>query len=97
LGYKRLTGKYWLEQWLKQFRESVPSSTAKNMFYNKHIGTASQTERVEQEHHTYFHCLYCEATAIIGDDTTFAKIVSQMNLLLTMDDAHSTMNLDKWN
>jgi hypothetical protein len=29
LGYKTITGIYGLEQWLKQFRESVPNSTAK--------------------------------------------------------------------
>jgi hypothetical protein len=29
LGYKMVTGKYGLEQWLKQFSESVPNSTAK--------------------------------------------------------------------
>ncbi len=29
LGYKMVTGKYGLEQWLKQFKESIPNSTAK--------------------------------------------------------------------
>jgi hypothetical protein len=30
LGYKTVTGIYGLEQWLKQFRESVPNSKTKN-------------------------------------------------------------------
>jgi hypothetical protein len=80
---------------LKQFKASVLNTSANKMFSNKHKGMTSQTARVETEHPTYLHTLYCHATSILGYITTFADLAGQMNLLSAVD-KRLTMNLNKW-
>jgi hypothetical protein len=65
----------------------MPNTTAKNMLHSKHKGTISQANKI-------LHHLYHQATAILGDDATFAEIASKMNILSTVDDAQPTINLD---
>jgi hypothetical protein len=96
LGYKTVTGKYGLQQWLKQLKDSLPNSTARNIFHSRHRGTTSQMENIETAHPTYLHRLYQESTSILGNDATYAEIAAQMNLLSTVDDARPTIRLDKW-
>jgi hypothetical protein len=84
-----------LEGWLKQFKASILNTSANEMLNNKHRGERSQTARVEMEHPTYLHTLYCHATSILGDITTFADLAGQMNLLSAVDE-RLAMNLNKW-
>jgi hypothetical protein len=51
--------------------------------------------RVEKEHPTNLHTLYCHATSILGDISTFADLAGQMNLLSAVD-GRQEMNLNKW-
>jgi hypothetical protein len=70
-------------------------STASNTFKNKHKGSISQAGRVESQCPTYLHNLYRRASIILGGDTTFTEISSQMNLLL-MVDKRLIVNLNEW-
>jgi hypothetical protein len=46
-------------------------------------------------HPTYHHYLYNQMTTILSDNATFSEIVTQMNLLPTVDDEWPNINQDK--
>jgi hypothetical protein len=104
-------GNEWLARWctttwdIRQYRkiwvrtvlkDSGSNSTAKNMFYSKHRGTTRQMNDIVAAHPTYLHYLYNQMTTILSDDATFSEIVTQMNLLPTVDDEWPNINQDKW-
>jgi hypothetical protein len=49
---------------------------------------------IKAAHLTYLHSLYRESTSILGKNATFAEITSQINLLLTVDDARPTIQVE---
>jgi hypothetical protein len=96
LGYKKVTGKYALEEWLKKIEDSFSFSSAKNVFRSKHKGKTSYTDRITAVYPTYLHDLWRHATTLLGDNATFEEIAIQMNLQSTTEVFLPTLALIKW-
>ncbi len=63
LGYKCITGKYSLDNWLNRVEDSVwYSSSSKAIVDNRHKGKTSYTDRLTAEHPRYLHQLWHYAT-----------------------------------
>ncbi len=86
LGYEKITGKYAFERWLQKIKASITQSSAENVLKSSYKGTKSQTDRISATHPMHLHYLYQWSVDILGNDTTFPKISTQMYLLSTVDE-----------
>jgi hypothetical protein len=58
LGYKRVTGKYLLDNWLNRVEDSVRYSSSKTVVDNRHKGKTSYMDRLTSNYPQYLHQLW---------------------------------------
>jgi hypothetical protein len=96
LGYKKVTGKYVLEEWLKKIEDSFSFSSAKNVFRSKHKRKTSYIDCITAVYPAYLHNLWQHATTLLGDNATYAELTIPMNLQSTTEAVTRTLALTKW-